>query len=433
MKPDISSAASLILLVLSAPGAFGEIISTGPGSYRNGLPEGAKGPPAIIYQTDDVRTPMPTNDWWSSLAWVPLSDAMFPHPLAMKAVEGGLRVWYPGAAIAASKAAIMGGGGEDLVLGHSEIASFQEARVAGWSDWFVTARMGDADRGMKLTFGHGSPFVFAEFKDGEPVVTLGKGGQVFAGGEKDATLGVRVGGKAYGLFAPLGSTWSGIGSERLRAQTNGKPYFTIALLPDDKPETLEQFRQRAHAHVTGSNVSWQYDEKTAAVTTRFEFTTHAFEGAETGTLFALYPHQWRDAGAAFTGQTYGSVRGPMKLASGLKFSTKASLPAVLPSLPLTTSVDKTKLRELLATDLAGDPQLTGDTYWLGKQLGKWATMLPLAEQAGDTVSMNECDKRLRTALEDFLTATDAAGKEKQSGLFAYDRAWGTLIGYPASF
>ena len=433
MKSGLSPAASIILFVICTHGAFGETVSTGPGSYRNGLPEGAKGPPATIYNTGEVLTPMPTNDWWSSLAWVPLSDSMFPHPLAMRAVEGGLRIWYPGAAISASKVAIMGGGGEDLLLGHSGITSFKEARVAGWSDWFVTALMGNEECGMKLTFGHGSPFVFAEFKGGEPIVTLGKGGQVFAGGEKDATLGVRLGGKAYGLFAPSGSNWSGIGSERLSARTNGKPYFTIALLPDDKRETLEQFRERAHAHVTGSTVSWQYDEKTAAVTTRFEFATHSFEGTETGTLFALYPHQWRDAEAAFTGQTYGSVRGPMKLASGLHFSTKATLPPILPSLPLTASVDKGTLRELLKTDLAGEPQLTGDTYWLGKQLGKWATILPLAEQAGDTISVNACDQRMRTALEAFLTATDTTGKEKKNGLFAYDPVWGTLIGYPASF
>ena len=35
-------------------------------------------------------------------------------------------------------------------------------------------------------------------------------------------------------------------------------------------------------------------------------------------------------------------------------------------------------------------------------------MLPLAEQAGDVASVKECEKRLKTALENFLTATDAA-------------------------
>ena len=167
-----------VLLVLSTGLHAADVVKAGVGSYLRGLPDGAKGPPAIIFKTDEVRGAMPTNDWWSSLVWVPLSDAMFPHPLAVRAVEGGLRVWYPGAAIVASNAAIMGGGGEDILLGHSAVEKFSEARVAGWSDWFVTAQMGDAARGMRLTFGHGSPFVFAEFSGGEPVVTLAKGAEI---------------------------------------------------------------------------------------------------------------------------------------------------------------------------------------------------------------------------------------------------------------
>ncbi|MES2438347.1 MAG: glycosyl hydrolase [Verrucomicrobiota bacterium] len=427
----------LISLLLTAQSVLpaAEVVKAAAGSYLNGLPEGAKGPPEMIYKTDEVKGPMPTNDWWSSLAWVPLSEAMFPHPLAVKAVEGGLRVWYPGSAIAAGEAAIMGGGSEDLVLGHSAVAKFSEARVAGWSDWFVTAQMGDSAKGMRLTFGHGSPFVFAEYAGGGPVVTLNQEAVLFHGGENDATLGVKMGARYYGLFAPAGSTWKGIGTNTLRAETKGKTYFSIALLPDGSTETFELFRSRAHAHVTDSKVSWRYEAKSAAVKTAFEVTTRAREGSETATLLALYPHQWRNTDAELTGKTYDSVRGPMKLADGSNFTTTATLPAVLPSLPLTASVDKAVLRENLALDLKDPPQLTGDTYWLGKQLGKWATMIPLAEQAGDTAAVAECTTRIRTAMENFLTATDASGKAKAAdkGVFAYEPKWGTLIGYPASY
>lgn len=425
---------SLSLLTFH-PLTAAEVVKAGAGSYLNGLPEGAKGPPEMIYKTDEVKGPMPTNDWWSSLAWMPLSESMFPHPLAVKAVEGGLRVWYPGSAIAASEAAIMGGGGEDLVLGHSAVAKFTEARVAGWSDWFVTAQMGDKAKGMRLTFGHGSPFIYAEYTGGEPLVTLNKEAAIFHGGEHDAVLGVKMGARFYGLFAPTGSTWKGIGTTNLTAETKGKSYFSIALLPDGKEETFELFRKHAYAHVIDSKVSWKYDPKSATVKTAFEITTRACEGTETGTLLALYPHQWRSTDAKLTGQSYDSVRGPMKLADGLKFTTSATLPAVLPSLPLTAGVDKRVLRENLALDLKDPPQLTGDTYWLGKSMGKWATLIPLAEQAGDTSAVDECTRRIRGALENFLTATDAAGKTKaaNAGVFAYEPKWGTLIGYPASY
>ncbi len=412
-----------------------EIVKAGAGSYLRGLPEGANGPPATIYKTEDVRGAMPTNDWWSSLAWMPLSDVMYPHPLAIRAVEGGLRVSYPGATITANQAAIMGSGGDELFLRHSAVEKFSEARVAGWSDWFVTAQMGDAARGMRLTFGHGSPFVFAQFAGGEPVVAFTRAPEVFAGGETDAVLGVRIGKCSYALFAPAGSTWSGLGTARLTPKTNGKTYFSIALLPDEKPETLALFRKHAYTHVTDSRVAWSYDEKTAMVKTTFTFSAKAHEGSETATLFALYPHQWRSTTTDLTGHAYGSVRGPMKLARGREFTTTTNLPSVLPSLPLTASADRAKLRELLAADLAAKPQLHGDTYWLGKQLGKWATMLPLAEQAGDAEAVAECDRRIRTALENFLTATNASGapKGKGAGVFAYDLQWGTLIGYPPSY
>ena len=86
-----------LLLVCAALGARAEdIVPVGSGSYTTKFPAGAKAPPATIYRTANVKGPMPTNDWWSSLAWVPFSDSMYPHPLAMRAVAGGLRVAYPG-------------------------------------------------------------------------------------------------------------------------------------------------------------------------------------------------------------------------------------------------------------------------------------------------------------------------------------------------
>ena len=57
--------------------------SMGAGSYWHGLPPAVKGPPALIYRTEEADGPMPSNDWWSSLAWLPLSETMFPHPLAV--------------------------------------------------------------------------------------------------------------------------------------------------------------------------------------------------------------------------------------------------------------------------------------------------------------------------------------------------------------
>ncbi|HEV7866300.1 MAG TPA: glycosyl hydrolase [Chthoniobacteraceae bacterium] len=108
---------------------------------------------------------------------------------------------------------------------------------------------------------------------------------------------------------------------------------------------------------------------------------------------------------------------------------------VIPALVFTKFTENKKLAALLAADLAEEPQFLGDTYWLGKQLGKWATLLPIAEQLGDRAAEEELTRRIKSSLENFFTATDASGAPKaaKDGVFYYDANWGTLIGYPASF
>jgi endoglucanase Acf2 len=364
---------------------------------------------------------------------------MYPHPLAVRAVEGGLRVYNPGANLTANNSAIFGfmpGGDEDLVIGHSNTAKFPEARVDGFSDWFVSALFEEGGNKLRATFGHGSPFVFVTVEGGSPTLAFGKSApKIWSGSAKDSVLGITVKNRHYGVFAPTGSTWSDLSQPRWTAGTNGKNYFAIAVLPDDQPETLNLFRRYACNHVTDSRVSWAFDEAKASVSTAFHFTTHAFEGSEKGTLFALYPHQWSASKANLTGHAYASVRGEMKLGSGENFATTIPFPGTLPSLPLTASCDPKILDGLLSDALAGEPKLVADTYWLGKQLGKWATLIPLAEQAGKTEAVKELTRRLRASLENFLTATtsDGSAKKRDAGLFYYDTRWGTLIGYPASY
>jgi len=119
-----------------SPGAttFATFNNVGRGSYLSVLPEGAKGPPPMIYATESVQGKMPTNDWWTSLAWMPFSERQYPHPLAVQAEKGGLRIYYPGSRITANRVAIFGtmpgGTRDDFVLGHSQQHEFADA-----GDW----------------------------------------------------------------------------------------------------------------------------------------------------------------------------------------------------------------------------------------------------------------------------------------------------------
>ncbi len=104
MQPPylLSLSAWLILLLGFDPVPGAEpVVKEGAGSYTTILPRGAKTPQATIYRTDNVKGKMPTNDWWSSLAWMKYSERHYPHPLAVEAGPGGLRLFYPGTAITA--------------------------------------------------------------------------------------------------------------------------------------------------------------------------------------------------------------------------------------------------------------------------------------------------------------------------------------------
>jgi endoglucanase Acf2 len=409
----------------------------GRGSYAIELPAGAKAPPATIYKTDRVSGPLPTNDWWSSLLWMPLSERQYPHPLAVQATRAGLQIYYPGADITANQAAIFGfmpiNTGEDLILGHSAQDEFTEARLDGFSDWFVRAAFTSDSKQMLVSYGHGSPYVYARFEGGSARILIKKPYQIWAGGDGDAVLGITIGGKPYALFGPADSQWEGRGTAELVNRTEGQSYFSLALLPEATGETLTLFREHAYSHVVDTRFDCEYDETTGVVRSTFRYETASYEGENSKTLFALYPHQWLYTSTDLTGHEYRSVRGVMKMGRGSSFETRVAYPGVLPTLPLAKGCDRAKLADLISAEVARDEPAIKDAYWEGKYLGKLASLTPIAEQVGETTAANAFRDQLRQRLEYWLNAADESGQVKDRGLFWYDGNWGALIGHHASF
>lgn len=425
-----------LLFVLQGTVGRAAVIPAGAGSYTTERPVGAKGPPATIYKTDRVRGKMPSNDWWSSLAWASNSFAHYPHPLAVKTEPAGLRLAYPGANIVANVRGIFGlmpGGTDDFTLGHSAQTNFGKPLVDGFSDWFVDVLFATNEHSLRVSYGHGSPFVYALYTGGTPRLTFSSVPRVWAGVAQSATLGVTVNGRHFGLFAPSGSTWRGLGTKEFLCDNAGKSYFSVAVLPDKESETLERFHRVAHAHVTDTRIEWSYAPATGDVTTTFRFTTKVHEGDHAETLTALYPHQWRNTAATLLSASYHSVRGVMKLASGNEFATRMKFPGVLPALPNTGGRTPAQMQPLIDAELSKPLPRPADTYWDGKQLGKLATLIPIAELHGQTNAADTLRERLRTRLEDWFSASGTNGAAKTKSLFYYDERVGTLIGYPASY
>ena len=373
---------------------------------------------------------MKSNQWWSSLVFDRFSEPLYAHPAAMRCDPEGLVVAYAGARITANDAGIFGSAdmqAGDLRIGHDGQDAFSRADCAGYSDWFVTAEFAEGDRKLRTSFGHGSPYVYGMIEGGSPLIRFPRAPEVWSGGDRDAVLGVTSNGHHYGLFGPSGSSWSGIGSGRLVNDSGGRPHFSVAVLPDNRPETLQRFARYAHAHVTHTRVD--YDVAGGAVRADYTFETTPREGDETDTVFALYPHQWKNTDGPLTGERYGSVRGEMKVGVGRGFSTRTPVQGVLPRLPDQGVADRDRLRSYLRAEAEKTPPDFADTYWEGKYLGVLASLSGVAEAADAPRLQRVFVAEIKRRLEHWFTAEPGQDQPR----FYYDAAWGTLIGSRPSY
>jgi endoglucanase Acf2 len=426
----------LILCLMTPAIAEESCVTVGAGSITTELPAGGKAPQSTIYKTENVKGPTPTNRWWSSLVWEKFSSAQYPHPLAVKAVPAGLRVYYPGPAIAFTRDGVIAPmpdrKEDDFVLGLSTTHEFADARVDGFSDWFVRARFADASKNLTVTYGHGSPFIYALCTGGSPRVTFDEAPKVWSGDAHSPALGITVHGKPYALFGPTGSTWQGLGTSEIVNSSEGKPYFSVALLPEGDEKTLKLFAKYAYNHVTDSKVTWHYDAATSGVSCDFAVTTRSYEGSSAGTLLALYPHQWRHCEATFVEGSYASVRGTMKLVEGPGFTTHMTYPGVLPALPRGAN-DASLIATFLKAETVTDDPTVHDTYADGKKLGREADEAAIADQFGSDEPAAKLRERMRIRFEAWFTARTGDGQTKAKQLFYRDADWGTIIGYPAAY
>lgn len=407
-----------------------EVLKVDSGSYLTTRPEPCKALSNHIFRTPDLQGPMLTGQWWSSLVWQPFSQAMFAHPLALRCSTNGLEVSYPGSHITANKHGIFGLGipkGGDLTIGHSLVSEFASANCGGYSDWFVTAVFGDAPASLRTTFGHGSPFVFCEIAEGDPTILFRNKPIVWSGSDGAAVVGVTVNGHDYGLFGPTDSTWSGLDGKTFQNASDGRGYFSIGILPDKEPTTLALFAEYAHNHVVDTRVNYAIDDGHVSAT--YEFEVEPREGESEGTMFAMYPHQWKYTTHKLMEQTYGSVRGLMKLAEGERFSTTVPVQGVLPRLPDAGIADRDRMLGYLEAEAEKKPPGFGDTYWEGKHLGKLATLSGVAEAANAPELQSGFITELKRRLEEWFTARP----NKAQPVFYYDSNWGSLIGSPPSY
>jgi endoglucanase Acf2 len=391
--------------------------------------------------TKDFQGTPTSNTWWSSLIWQydagnPYSLNLFAHPLVVRAASDGLALSYPTRPTVA-KREYMYRFSEDLRAGLVGMKS-PDTRVAAYSDWSVTAEWKASHGAMRATVGHGFPFVYFSKSDpGGAFVRVAEGaGKVDVWHEGDSVVGLTVAGHHYGIFGPTKSQWARAGAS-FTSDLGGKDYFSVAVLPDAKPETLELFRKHAYAFVARTNVSWRYDEAKAELETRFDVSTSPKEqGGDLSNdpLVALYRHQWLHTRAPTLRYEYVSPRGAMKLLAGSSFATQMKWTGVLPVLPEVDESNVDKLTSYVndvytADDLFPNgfgPKPGKDAYWIGKSLGRNASLLMMADQIGHAKAKERLLRAIENQLEDWFDGHRPAD-------FYYDDRWHTLVGRPSSY
>lgn len=444
--------ATSILTVLAAPAAQAGT-QVGAGSYTTTpaglLPYGcgsiSTNPRQFL--TDNAPSgAVPTNDWWSSLVFKKLncqySEILQAHPAAYLPNAGGLGFSYS----TAPEFVVPAPGlqeyhypyNQDFTAGVTGLNA-PIVKVDGWSDWTVTPSWADGSRSMTATIGHGLPMTYFKVTGGGAQLSLNATPSVWK--NEGPTVGFTVNGHDYVAYAPTGAGWAVSGSS-IASSLAGKDYYTVAVLPttagssvDDRLSLATQFGKYAYATVTGTTMKYVYDQAGSTVKTTYGFTTRPAEGTERGTVTALYQHQWKSlAGSTPIAAQYVSPRGPMKVLVGVTgFSTSMVFHGVLPEVPAiadSSGADRQLLDGYLQ-EVADDPMAMqkADTYWAGKGLGRAARIAEIADQVGDTGVRNTAIGVIRSTLNDWFTASP--GKSEQ--LFYYDKNWGTLIGYPASY
>ena len=424
---SISFLSALSLLLLANLQA--DQVAIGSGSYSTQRPESCQALPVKIYKSDFLaKRATPTNQWWSSLVWKPLSQPLFAHPLTFRCQEDGFAISNPGIGITGAGGHVMGGGfpkGGDLMVGLEGI-TFTEANWAGSSDWFVTAESRHEEGSLRTHFGHGSPFVFFEIQKANALLRFGVKPQIWQGSANSPALGVTIRGSHYGIFGAKSSRWTK-NNEQEWGYESEQDYLTLALLPDNSKETFTRFSSVAHNHIVDTRV--QFMQKNGHVEAKYSFSFDSKEPGAEGTLFALYPHQWKYSADELTEWTYRSVRGEMKVRAGSQFTTRIPIQGVLPVLPKEGIPDQARMLTYLKEEVAKLNSEFKDTYWEGKDLGKYANLTGIAEQVGATEIKERFLKEMKGRLENWFQA-DAG---ESAPLFYYDRNWGTLIGSRPSY
>lgn len=402
------------------------VVRVGAGGYLDRVPPGRKRPAARPRISSRWKGPIPSNDWWSSLLWTDPSQPCYAHPLVVRTGPTGLAVDAPGRRLSANAIGVFcefAGPDGDLLLRPTGTA-IVHAAVGAATDWTVEVDLRAGTAAATATFGHGIPVVWLSGAATGCTVAPARPARVLPATLPPHARLVAIDSARYLLLARPGMGWSLTGG----GHATPSPDIAVALLPDERPETLAWFMEHAGNRVLDTTADMAYDRSAGHVRTLYRL-----RGVDPAKPVpqALYPHQWRHrAGRAKVVGTYVTHYGEMRLEASTAFATEIPFHGILPAFPQDAPLRST-LARLLSDEIPADPPTeVKDTYWTGKDLGKWSAQRRIAEAIGRKDLSDQAGRLVRRTLERWFSPS---GSDADTAVFAYDKEWSTLIGYPAGY
>lgn len=434
---------------------------------------------AFITKGPGYTGPFQSHQWWTSALWnVNLgngtngevtfrgnnhSERMFPYPMIITAANTGFELSYrPNANIVSDADHVNNG----PVLTHMRVGfigqNSTETSVDGYGDWHAKFRQTFAGDVLTATAASGSPFLFVQRQGNTDFQFYYQGAARLNAIHSSANVQAisltpdpqnDVRSQAHiGLFFPPGTTLGGFNIPGLAGSIGSNPPFpstfnadvpdankfiTVAILPDNSQATLDLFAAKAFNFITGTTHTYSYNEATAELTTNFNVTTtNVYGAANTGTMQALYRHQWLYSPQAAvaapenTGLQYFSPRGSMKLVNSNSFTTIMPNLGILPNLAWANKANKATLNGYINAFAAslGVSNFSADGY-NKDQFMELTTNIQIAKQLGNTAAFNTILTHLRNRLQDWLISNDG----DYNRYFGYSPLFNHMSHYPNGF
>ena len=428
---------AVVLALGLGAGAWAQPVKAGAGTYFLSPKGGDRAVPAAPMRTEALlKTAAQTNQWYSTLIFNPTPEAIFAQPLSVRPTGAGFEIALPAKEVVPTErrdVEIHYPHKDAIVISPMAFAP-GPAKLAKASDWSIDIEMAQGADRLLATVGHGLPYAFLQVTRGDLRLRLPAAGERIESADP-RVLALRVKGRVYALFGPTGVRWESVSpTEWIARLPAGAGYLSVAGLPDEKPETLALLTRHAYTFVESTRVDWRYAKERSQVETTFKATTRTMEGPEVGPLLGLYPHQWHENASVKDrlGPAYDTVRGKIRLLAASEFRTTTPYTGFVPYWPgVGDSPRAEQLRDVAKTDQRNARRMMLEIgkgpYWQGKGLQRIIKMMDVAEQQGDLAARDELLALAKGRIEEWFSG------ESGKNYFHYDKAVGTVVGYPDEF